>query len=833
MASSFITNALQVNFESVLGISDNDEMVNMFKALESTGLRDFLGCSSVLYEQELEQFFDTALVQDGDITCVVSGKYVAISEDKFAGIFNLPTEGLTDLSEVRNNLVLQERTLFSKLSVPVQFSCKKRLMKYEFRLLNDILAKSITVKAGSFDAVLMMTAIHFGIKVNWSKIIFEVLKEMVDITTKRSKGFAAQICVLLKSDPAVTLGEAKTFPPLKILSAKTVNTYVATNKTIDARGETDEPEVAKVAIVKKKSVSKKRSVSTAINDTAEVQMEIAAPAVKKKRTTTGKAASKKKDLELVSVAPEAVPIQMIEPISAVPAERPPAPKRNALKRKFRMPAGFDDDLVKKEPAVEEPILDQSAGTEKMMELETTAEIDDGVHRIVTSLASRRLAPTSFTRKSALQTVGGGRSSIRSTTGNNLPPTICTRRCDGFLPRTELPRKADRKKSDHPMDGGDATALRRKSGGREVEERRCGRFYALEASVCLAVGPQPLWLRNHNFGLAQRIMVKSLETSPHDPLGITDSACKNQLVVVSVQYGPFNTYIPIRSTTIGKLRVAIDPIAMDTSWRSNSDIANSIGYPRMRASGESSTTKHRLLHASGPPPIPPSNDPNHNQMDSRVHSPMNEKTSANQIDFLVDTPMDGETPVTQISLPAVDPTDVTESFSQLRAYITRLFVNLLKTSSKIGDLHNHLLFKIENLEKAFKEALSNQEQTKEIQALKTDFTDFQLSDVTDIRSQTKEIQALKTDFTDFQQNTESGIAHVSSQLSEIIAYINRGGNDKKGESSSRSPQPPPDDKSRRGGGGSRSRGDRSGYSSIRHSSNSEPLRKDARYWLGQK
>ncbi|KZV21023.1 hypothetical protein F511_28245 [Dorcoceras hygrometricum] len=36
--------------------------------------------------------------------------------------------------------------------------------------------------------------------------------------------------------------------------------------------------------------------------------------------------------------------------------------------------------------------------------------------------------------------------------------------------------------------------------------------------------------------------------------------------------------------------------------------DSIGYPRMRASGESSTTKHRLLHASGPHPIPPPNDP---------------------------------------------------------------------------------------------------------------------------------------------------------------------------------------------------------------------------------
>ncbi|KZV38939.1 hypothetical protein F511_17015 [Dorcoceras hygrometricum] len=44
-------------------------------------------------------------------------------------------------------------------------------------------------------------------------------------------------------------------------------------------------------------------------------------------------------------------------------------------------------------------------------------------------------------------------------------------------------------------------------------------------------------------------------------------------MVSVQYGLFNPYIPIRSTTIGKSRVAKDPIAMHTSWRSNSDIAS--------------------------------------------------------------------------------------------------------------------------------------------------------------------------------------------------------------------------------------------------------------------
>ncbi|KZV47008.1 hypothetical protein F511_31991 [Dorcoceras hygrometricum] len=108
--------------------------------------------------------------------------------------------------------------------------------------------------------------------------------------------------------------------------------------------------------------------------------------------------------------------------------------------------------------------------------------------------------------------------------------------------------------------------------------------------------------------------KSSSHAQHIELSITDSACKNQLVVVSVQYGPFNPYIPIRSTTIGKSRVAKDPIAMRTSWRSNSDIASvtSIGYPRMSASGESSTTMHRLLHASGSHPIPPPNDPKTNQ-----------------------------------------------------------------------------------------------------------------------------------------------------------------------------------------------------------------------------
>ncbi|KZV40639.1 hypothetical protein F511_18581 [Dorcoceras hygrometricum] len=261
MASSLIANALQVNFDSVLGIPENEGMVMMFRALVSTGLSGFLGCPSILYEQELEQFFDTSFVKDNEIICAIQGKFVGIYEDLLAGVFELPTTGLTDVDDVPKDLVYDARSIFSKSGEPVQTSCNKRKMKNEFLLLNDVLAKSVTVKAVSFDAVtherfLLMTAIHFGLKINWSKILFDILKGMVTKASKQAKGFAAQICALLKSAPNLTMGEAKTFPPLKILTTKTVGTYIAKQKGIDDSHEEDEPVVKKTPM--KKGVSKKR-----------------------------------------------------------------------------------------------------------------------------------------------------------------------------------------------------------------------------------------------------------------------------------------------------------------------------------------------------------------------------------------------------------------------------------------------------------------------------------------------------------------------------------------------------------------------------------------------
>ncbi|KZV20906.1 hypothetical protein F511_14920 [Dorcoceras hygrometricum] len=164
----------------------------------------------------------------------------------------------------------------------------------------------------------------------------------------------------------------------------------------------------------------------------------------------------------------------------------------------------------------------------------------GVHRIVTLLASRRLAPTSFTRKPALQTVGGGGSSIRSTTGIKTPLSAYTRRTDEFS-----------------TDGNSSAwwpeQVRRRGGG-----------------AWMADGRHVGWPRGEVGG---RVCVEARDTASRG------------------------------TTTI---------VTPKSQFRTCPTDHDSIGYPRMRGSGESSTTKHRLLHVSGHHPIPPPNDSKTNQ-----------------------------------------------------------------------------------------------------------------------------------------------------------------------------------------------------------------------------
>ncbi|KZV58747.1 hypothetical protein F511_18772 [Dorcoceras hygrometricum] len=257
MASSLISRSHHVDFDSVFRFDDAG-IVHMFETLVSTGLMEFLGCPAIFHEQALIEFFENGSVRDGMVVSTISGSAVEISESVFAAAFGLPTEGLTDLSEVPKDLLSNAHRLFSASEKEVSISCLKKEVKMPFRLLSDILAKSLFVKAGSFDAVtrdrfLLMTAITFDVKVNWGNLLFGVLKEM------------------------------------------TVHRIVSVNENVGIEEVGDAPRAKTTPV--KRTVSKKRPTS--------VDADVA-PVIKKKRTTKSKPVATKK-------------LVLEEPISAVPS----------------------------------------------------------------------------------------------------------------------------------------------------------------------------------------------------------------------------------------------------------------------------------------------------------------------------------------------------------------------------------------------------------------------------------------------------------------------------------------------------------------------------------
>ncbi|KZV21966.1 hypothetical protein F511_41684 [Dorcoceras hygrometricum] len=80
MASSLISNTNQVHFASVLAM-DNAGMVAMFEALVASGLNDFLGSMSDIFETALVEFYQNSSVRDGKVISTVQRKLVEISEE--------------------------------------------------------------------------------------------------------------------------------------------------------------------------------------------------------------------------------------------------------------------------------------------------------------------------------------------------------------------------------------------------------------------------------------------------------------------------------------------------------------------------------------------------------------------------------------------------------------------------------------------------------------------------------------------------------------------------------------------------------------------------------
>ncbi|KZV35610.1 U-box domain-containing protein 43 [Dorcoceras hygrometricum] len=265
---------------------------------------------------------------------------------------------------------------------------------------------------------------------------------------------------------------------------------------------------------------------------------------------------------------------------------------------------------------------------------------------------------------------------------------------------------------------------------------------------------------------------------------------------------------------------------------------------------------------------------------RSPSPQSRSSSSNHLDFHIISPTDEEVFATTDvgSTPTVAPfclpPAVSDSFNDLRTSMSRIISNQSKESRRLDDSHLEVLDKIKQLEKTIRDAFYQQNQvfhrliTGIRQEANNDTTAFSLglkavrtqtailsTDQANARKEAKEQKAiivdmderlatLRSEQLDFRAQAQENYNNLSSQLGELVAYINRG-NDKRGEdSSSRRPQPPPDDLNRpsggnasRGGGGgsgeSGRRDDRKGSSTKRGSGSSSAggtYKKSVEWWL---
>ncbi|KZV38764.1 hypothetical protein F511_27997 [Dorcoceras hygrometricum] len=354
MASSLIRSSHHVDFESVFGFDDAG-MVQMFETIITTGLKNFLGCPAVFYEAVLTEFFSNGSVRDGLVVSTVNGVTVEISEKVFAAAFGLPIDGLKDLSDVPKNLVFDARSLFYASKEQVSISCFKKEMKIEYRLLHDILVKTLFVKVGSFDAVtqerfMLMTAITFDVKVNWINLLFGVLKAMVTPGSRQAKGFAIQIGVILQKVPGLDLGDSRPFPTSRVLTEKTVHRFVNINEQVGMDNTTASPRVKKM----KKAVSKKRQVGVA-------EMPAEQPSKPKRRT------QKRKRRLVLDDADETGDIEPEQPAAEIAA--------GAQVPIVDDPVATQPDIV---PTVEATTDDPVAMIEKILnQLDTVAGTDGG------------------------------------------------------------------------------------------------------------------------------------------------------------------------------------------------------------------------------------------------------------------------------------------------------------------------------------------------------------------------------------------------------------------------------------------------------------------------
>ncbi|KZV52930.1 hypothetical protein F511_18042 [Dorcoceras hygrometricum] len=146
-------------------------------------------------------------------------------------------------------------------------------------------------------------------------------------------------------------------------------------------------------------------------------------------------------------------------------------------------------------------------------------------------------------------------------------------------------------------------------------------------------------------------------------------------------------------------------------------------------------------------------------------PLDEETNVDisQIDLPLTEPTEA---IPHISLPPAValPTDFTESFAHIRATVDKIHLKQVQTLEDVDDLKAVISSRISHLETT----------------LQNDSTHHGCVFRNLIHNVQQEVKTQAAALDAFRKETQEGIATLSAQLSEIIAYINRGHDDKRGK-----------------------------------------------------
>ncbi|KZV29445.1 hypothetical protein F511_28401 [Dorcoceras hygrometricum] len=751
MASSLISNSLHISFDSVLGMDDAG-LVAVFESFVATGLKGFLGCPAVYYEDALTEFFENGLVRDGMIVSTIQGISVEISEEVFAAAFELPMEGLTDLSEVPKDLVFDAQSIFSE--------SKKQ---------------TIYVKAGSFDAVtherfLLMTAITYGVKINWSSLVFDILKDMVTPGSRQAKGYAIQICVLLKNVPGLELGESRSFPSSRILTEKTVHRYVVINENVGGEEVADAPRVKKTPV--KKVASKKRPATDAT----------AKPVVKNKRTTKSKLSKNRIARPFYLLTTQIKPLYHSQPIS----------RWESSVRDHRGPSAHHSSVI------DESYFDKEALILSWAETDSTRV---ALHRKMYILAKyRELLIRKFLEARKINFVPSEGSSA-----------------------TDL--KIMEMLSDLHMFVVEELKVQTMAHGLRWEKTCCSKiFEGLPRDRGAVISRTNTNIRSTCW---IRTMIRVDGVWFIEPCGDHWSSViswrLSQLCTAFVQYSLFS------GLSTADISSFVSTIAFErTVFRDVQKAQSSVfAIPSVQSALADSPYVQLLL-------------------DQCPHSPST--TADSSMHFVEDDIQleDDSAPDQYISTSSA--TAISATIDALRESFSNFAANQSRDSRQTNNSLGEVMNKIDHVKRVFLDSIAEQNETfRDLEATRKEVKDIKAALSKDFDDKLADI---RNELLEFRIETQGQLASLSTHLAELIAFLTKGSDDKKGEdSSSRRPQPPPDNQSRpsggNGGSGNRaeeqsrysggkscSRGDMSGSSKRRFSSSGgRPFRRSFEDWLG--